>query len=390
MRITPPKRAIKKTPTIRTGVSRVEETYGKLLSLAHELGPRAKMPTVRELREDLNVSQATLDAAMVRLETQNVLVRRQGSGVYVSPRLKQRNIALLCDPEFFISSGVSPFWGHLVSQVRSLASQSEAVLNLQFLKPFVVDDLQITGDPEPIPAALQEAIHNQTVHGMICIGAPHPVSRWIEAQGVPVVAYAGAANYMLAHDNGALLEQGIAELMRQGCRSVMAWLPPFSPETRFVHEAYERAVLRHGKERFVPLFAAEAMPGGSASFGQYSFNLALQRFGVASLRPDGIVFVNDVHAQAVLMAFYRLGITVGKEVRVATHSNAGSPTLLAWHEQITRLEYDLSDLVTLLFETLDARMNGEEADWVLRGEGERVPEWRYSFTPKRIVPQPFL
>ena len=92
----------------------------------------------------------------------------------------------------------------------------------------------------------------------------------------------------------------------------------------------------------------------------------------------------------MLTAFYRLGIIPGKNIRVASHSNADSPTLLAWHDQITRLEFDLADLVTLLFETLDARMNNEEPDWVLRGNGERVPEWRYSFTPRLIVPKPFL
>ena len=162
----------------------------------------------------MHVSQATLDAALARLETRHVLVRRQGSGVYVSSRLRQHNIVLLCNPEHFIVSGASPFWGLLVEQIRQTAARSEAALSLQFLRPPMGAEPQ--NAPDYLPDTLRTQVNECMVHGVICVGAPHAVAQFFEAGGVPVVAYAGAANSIIAHADATAMEQGVAELHRQG------------------------------------------------------------------------------------------------------------------------------------------------------------------------------
>ncbi len=382
-----PRRAIKLTK----GSSKVDETYGHLLDLAHRLGPLAKMPTVRALREEMNISQATLDAALSRLEGQNVLVRRQGSGVYVSNRLRQRNIALLCDVEFFLAHGGSPFWSLLIEQIRELAAKNEAHLSLHFLRPFHQQTISHPQDPEPLSPALRDEIERGGIHGLLAIGAPHPVTRWIEAQGVPVVAYAGAANYMFGQSAATMIQLGIADLVRQGCERIEPWFHiDFDVQQggtsayHSLHEVYRGAMLSYGlaplSPHRVPTFESKSLSGAEEGYLR-----AMKQFGPGgshSELPDAILSTDDMQTQGLLMALYRLRIEPGTTIRVATHSNAGSMALAAWHHQITRLEYDLTTLVQLMFETLNALIGGEPPSW--EEQAVHVPEKMFMLEPRLI------
>ncbi|MBC8140643.1 MAG: LacI family DNA-binding transcriptional regulator [Armatimonadetes bacterium] len=362
--------------------SKVDETTERLLDLAHELGPSAKMPTVRVLREEWNISHATLDAALARLEERNIVVRRQGSGVYVSPGLRLRNIALLCDPDFFLLHGASPFWGLLIGQIRDLAARNEARLSLHFLLPQTENEPPAPLNAEPVPQPLREKIAGGAVHGLIAIGVEHAVSRWIEAQDVPVVAYAGAANYILGQGDETLVRMGITALAAQGCQQIAPWF--FSAKfSESNYAVYKATMTAHGLIPMPPLGHLPEGESDSASGYAAGFDLALRIFGGEN-PPDSFVCANDMQAQSVLMALYRLGLRPGKDVRVATHTNAGSSALLAWHPDIIRMENNPAELVRYLFETLDALMNGQTPQWL--PQGERVPEWRYQINPVLLLP----
>src|SRR5688500_12473756 len=101
--------------------TKLQETCGQLEDLAHSLGPDAKLPTVIQLRDRFGVSVATLNSALTELEAQRVIRRKHGVGIYVSPRIRQRTVCLICDPSFFRVAGASPFWNLLVDQVRQRA-----------------------------------------------------------------------------------------------------------------------------------------------------------------------------------------------------------------------------------------------------------------------------
>ncbi len=373
---------------------KVHETYSRLLGIAQKLGPHAKLPTVRELKEDLNVSQATLDAAFVRLEGQNILVRRQGSGVYVSPRLRLRNIILLCNPEYFMFGDSSPFWRLLVRQIREIAERNEAHLTLHFVRPHVEQELNHPQDAGPLSTTIREEIVAGGVHGIITVGVLHPVARWIEAQGVPVVAYAGAAEYVISHSNVSMIQMGVAALARAGCRRIDPWF--FSPISAAGNNAYtplytvyKGAMLAHGLSPS-PALEMGGEDEGSADtddvFAEY-YRIALERYSRkprTEERPIGIVSPNDMHTQAALMALYRIGLRPNRDIKIATHSNAGSTALLAWHPEIIRVEFDPAEIVRYLFETLDAMMNNEAPRWLSRAV--RTPEWMYLVEPSLILP----
>src|SRR3712207_3690640 len=85
----------------------------KLRELAHAKGLDAKLPTVKELCESLGTSQPTLNGALIRLEAERVIYRRDRSGIFVSPHLYSRTVAIVLDTSFFRVRGSSPFWDFL-------------------------------------------------------------------------------------------------------------------------------------------------------------------------------------------------------------------------------------------------------------------------------------
>lgn len=389
-RQTKPKLPVRQRNSSRRELSRVDEAYNQLLSLAHRLGPHAKLPTFRVLCEEMSVSQATLDTALSRLEEQNILVRRQRSGVYVSSRLRQRSIAVFCDSKYFLTSGNSPFWGILIEQIRLLALQNEAILSLHFLLSGQEKELEYPTDDSLIPTGLRDDIASGKVNGVICIGVPHSVARWIEAQSTPVVAYAGAAQYVVANSEATLIQIGVAELVRQGCRRIEPWLKGIGTEmmednnsSSSLYEIYRGAMLAHGLSP-LPTPRLTAIPENlGLTSVEYAYRLARIRLE-AEDRPDAILSSDDMLTQGFLMGMFRTGLQLNRDVRVATHTNAGSTTLLAWQEDLTQLEFDPAEVVRVLFETLDALMNKEHPSW--EATALKMPEFHYALLPRLQLP----
>lgn len=81
---------------------RLKATCIKLHDLALELGAEAKLPTIAELRDELEVSTYTLNAAIRELEQRQVLRSVNGVGIFVTPRKRMLtgNIGILGSTSF--------------------------------------------------------------------------------------------------------------------------------------------------------------------------------------------------------------------------------------------------------------------------------------------------
>ena len=66
-----------------------------LLGMACRLGPNEQMPTVRELCSSFDISSATLNQALRSLESRGAITRQHGRGIYVSPAIHQKTIAVV-------------------------------------------------------------------------------------------------------------------------------------------------------------------------------------------------------------------------------------------------------------------------------------------------------
>jgi len=357
--------------------TKLQETCGRLAEIAQELGPEAKLPTVLQLRDRLGVSVATLNAALSELEAQRLIRRKHGVGIYVSPRIQQRNVVLLCDPSFFRAPGASPFWNLLVDQVRRRAAEGNEAISLHF----AVDSLdrpQPQSGVELLNDGLADELAAGRIDGVLGVGLPLPVADWMERQNVPMVAFAGPGLCMVGIKASEYSRLGVAALARQGSRRIALWTvsSPFRPHGLYGPRAsvsdpqlgiFEEALRAHGRE-FDPALVRDSrslvVPGSyhTESHQEQGFRKAQEVFGPGTdpaTWPDGIISTDDMLTQGALTALHKLGMRIGEDVRIATHANVGSPALLGWEEELTLMEIDPAEIVSLMFAQLEACMDGD-------------------------------
>lgn len=358
--------------------TKFQEVCGRLTDLAHQLGPDAKLPTVLQLRDRLGVSIATLNSVLTELETQRVVRRRHGVGIYVAPDIRQHRVCLICDPSFFRVSGTSPFWGLLVEHVRRRAEAEREIFSFHFGleasdrnssdKPF--DELS-----PYLPEGMIEDLRGGRVDAVLGVGLPENTSEWIEHQNIPFVAFAGPGKYIVGVDSEEVIRQGVKHLCDQGCRKIAYWaaIAPHrhvvpDPNSSFV-ALYKEILIANGRS-FDPDLVwdnQQLIPEGGGihtlSHQEQGYHAAMEAFGPhtdPSDWPDGIFSADDMATQGLLTALQRLGIQVGEEIKIATHANAGSPALLGWEDRLTRLEIDPTEIVGGMFDTVEELLHGKE------------------------------
>ncbi len=376
-----------------------DNVYVGLLDLANTLGPNSKLPPVRQLREQFGVSRSTLDAALDRLENQRILTRRERSGVFVAPHLSQHTVYVLCDPSYFLRNGSSPFWSLLIERIKAAAADEDILLSVAFANYSDEGELPDIGeDRTPIPDWMCMDVEAGKVQGIILVGLKNRVARWIEARGVPVVAYAGAAKFIVTTPGSDIVQMGVAALVRQGCSKICLWSVPDLhigvSYRNFLEETFVGALRAHGLELQEGSFfrLPEGAAAQSTSYVHLGWTAAQHYFGLQSEMQgkfDGILSMDDMISQGGLMAMQRIGVPIGEQVRMATYANRYSPALLAWEDQITRMEIDLVELVGIILETLDALIEGNVERRLsfdpAEGNDRSIPE-RYRRVHPRLIP----
>lgn len=338
----------------------------QLTGFARSLGPGKKLPTVSELCEKTRVSVKTLDRALSELETRRLILRRNGVGIFVSPDVDKRVIALICDPMIFGPGQVSTFWETLLQEVRERAASDNQLLDLHFMS--------IVGNSMRLPSNVVADIRSRRIDGVLMVGTYRDGARWIEDSRVALVVFAGPGSHRVAIDTAAIIDLGARALARRGCRRIALW----GPESRVIDTeaanelrrsriaAFEQALAAFGLPCAPELIGADRVtvapgPWIQASRSQeQGYRLGLECFrGPAERRPDGIVIIDDVMAVGVFAALQELGFRPGADVQIASHTNRGSATLAGWENNVIRLEIDPKLLTKAMFKQLDRLMAGE-------------------------------
>ena len=65
-------------------------------------------------------------------------------------------------------------------------------------------------------------------------------------------------------------------------------------------------------------------------------------------------------ARGALITLQQLNLPAGLDIKIATHSNQGSPGLAPFAGSISLMEIDPTEIVGALFSQLETLMNGEE------------------------------
>jgi DNA-binding LacI/PurR family transcriptional regulator len=368
--------------------------------MARALGPDARLPTVLQLRDTLCTSVATVDSVLKELEAQKVLYRRHGVGIFVSPSLDQRVIGLVCAPEFLTVPGTSPFWELLVRHARARAESCREELAFHFAA-------HASEEAPPARPQLQDGLATDVavgrLDGLILVGLSKVTADWVEAQGVPCVAFAGPGPCTVATDGCELVRLAARALVDQGCRRVALW-SPLAPYRRPLEKSMDppevAALCGELEAQGIPYVASLTCRGGAdpagpvgprSSHQEQGFQTAHRVFAVPREQwPDGLIIADDMMTLGALAAFDQLGVRPGVDVRVVSHANRGSTALLGREQGLMLLEMDPEEVVQGLFDLLETRLHGREPEEPhLRVQPRwRLPEASQPAAPSGGQPSP--
>jgi|GEM_PF-651699 Transcriptional regulators len=353
-----------------SATSKTRAVCDRLTTLARELGPDAKLPTFVQMRNQLGVSAVTLTNALDALEAQQVVYRRHGVGIFASPKLWRKSVALVCEPSFFQVAGTSPFWQQLVSAVTSLAEGRQVDVSFHFSNP----------DEKGVSAMHEGVLHDirtGRIQGVISIGGGENAADLVRGYSVPFVSYAGEAPHMVVSDHMPVITRGVEQLGLRGCRRIALW-NPISPYRLYRRTIDDFEMARRNTEVFASALAEHGIPfvpelvdhnlhlwqNGEwrtlVSLQEQGYQMAYRAFREdASVKPDGIISTNDVMTHGALIALRELGIRVGRDIPVVSHANVGSPALLGDEKDLILVEVDPREIVQAMFEILEALMDGQ-------------------------------
>ena len=348
--------------------TRVQAISAQLLELAHQLGPDVKLPTVLQLCAQLGVSVTTLNTVLAELESQKVIYRRHGVGIFVSPQLRQKCVGLVCAPNFF-RAGISPFWQQLIEGVNRRATDAGEGFRFYLAMAPARPDLPVSED-------LFDDVCAGRLHGVLMVGQAAQTTAWLMSQQVPVVNFAGDGSWSVQIDYEAIVRAAVERLVAQNCRE-LAMATPAEPDnfgkTEFSSSA--QGFVDELQARDLPLEkswiwdaslaldeAATPMPDTHQEQG---YRAAMEIFGpdrALENRPQGLVVTDDMMARGALAALHKLNLQPDTDVKIVSHLNAGSTVLQDYQNELEFVIIDPADVTRTLFETLETLMNGETPD----------------------------
>ena len=359
--------AISSKKTRNTPQPKVDESCLRLTQLAHRLGADAQLPRVTDLKAELGVSLTTLDSALRRLEEQDVIYRKRGAGIFVSPAV-QATVGLICDPDMFRTAEHSPFWNMLVDFARERARSHGEGFEMHFGQ---------RQGAQPLQRGLGRDLQEKRISGVIGVGLYDDATDWIEAQGVPLVNLFGPGAHQILLNQAQLVREGVRELIALGCHKPALWyvVPPFRP--------IERKPRHSGRDQ-IPAFgealAAQGLPFDPAQIeaceelleaSDYRHTTSPSEQGRILVRrvfggpretwPDGLLITDDQMTRGALAEMERYEVRPGRDVFIVSHANSGSPVLEGYEDRLTRIEIDPHDVVNTVFATLETLMKRQEA-----------------------------
>lgn len=336
---------------------KVLELVAHLRDLALQKGPEAKLPTTRELCVLLKTNSATLNEALKELEQQNIIYRKQKSGIFVSPKLHRKTICVLFFSRLFKAEALSPFWTMLWAQFGQEMTTRNAEGNQYYSFYLVPESAGKEAGPEDLPEIVTELILAKRVHGVLAVGMEHAVYKWLVQQEIPSVTFAGIGSLIVVIYDEQAARMAIDDLVARGCHTIGVWVPSIGPigpyEEIPAYQGWKQRLTELQMPLHEELFRwGELDPMGDPyNYYQQGYQLARAVFTAPTrLKPDGLFITNDLMTAGALLAFDQLGIQLGRDINLVSMANTGSPVLAsAATGALTLVEIDVRELVQKMF-----------------------------------------
>lgn len=328
---------------------KVAQGVQALADLARRVGPGYKLPTVRELCKQMQVSRATLDSALDALEARGMLVRKHGSGLYVSDAIRMRRIGFVTQGHA-VDQSTGKFYQLLMNALRMECRKREDLLT-----QYIFDsEHERTGRS----AYLESEIANKRVDGLIAAGLNPEQSVRVQSLGVPHVSFCASYEYVprVDPDDRATITQGVMELARRGRRRIALVYPGYARVWESVPflEVFQEAMREVGATT-----QAKWLIGFDVDVALRSLEASKQfhRLWAEADRPDAMLSMNDEYTAGVLHAAEVLGVRIPQDLMVASHANAGLE--LFGGSEVIRIECDSSAIAAACLATLDEWLEGK-------------------------------
>jgi DNA-binding LacI/PurR family transcriptional regulator len=354
--------------TTRRVHAKIEDIRERLRTLAREIGPGSQLPTTRDLCILLNTSSATLTAALDLLETEQVLYRKERLGIFVAEAIHQKVIHVIFNIYSLTDLSRSPFWALLWAQILQEIERRSAFKDEQHRFHFICRP-----HGQSIPEDYITLLNSSLADGCLLIGINARTLDHTRLFHIPHVVFAGGGDIMVQTDASEKVRLGIYGLEQRGCSRIACWLPlwvtsdlDYTLREEVISEPW--LFKHHLTQMQLPFYrdlmrqasVPPSLDGKSLSLQDQGYLLVKEVFGSThSSKPDSIYISDDMLTSGALLAFDELGLQVGKDLQIATLTNAGSPILYGRTEQMITIEYDPADIVHAMFILLDeAMLNG--------------------------------
>lgn len=334
--------------------SKRRETVGAIRELAFRAGPGMKLPTVRELSARFAVARATVDDALDTLEAQGMIHRKHGSGIYVLPAVRQKTVGVVFGGDIF-SPGYSPFWSLLLLAIREQTA-GRAVRPRAYLD--IAEGRNGLGDHHQ----LEEDLNAERLDALLLIA---PQSGWNELEfvrrlTVPLVTLdARHKGWVVSLDMGAFLRQAARVVVDGGPARRVALLG-FDPD----RERFEDGLRRVGYDG-LPVGDWSYIRWASLIYGAGTHENCARKLvakvlseGGRAAFPDVIVSTEDTMTRGAVTALQAAGLQPGRDVRIVTSENRGSPVLEPYLDGLVRIVLDPAELIRAALGMLEILMDG--------------------------------
>lgn len=342
-------------PGMKDGkASRIEQVREGLLQLAIARGPGIKLPTVRELCSQFDVSFRTLEHAIIQLEQRQMLTRRQGSGIYPTERVRQKTIGVVFGGDIFRPS-FSPFWGLLLQSAKERAGAHGFIPRVY---------LDTAGDSRGLGGhdQLFEDLEEQRLDGLLLFtpNCTYDHAGQLRRYGIPVVSTNDpvSAASPVPDWQDEFLRLAAGELAAAGV-SRLGLLGP--PDRRPALENRMRAAgipHVHVADWSYETWAWILPNAHTREVCAHALTKGMIAARPTIPLPAALVSLEDTMTRGAITALHQAGLQPGRDIRIVSLGNSGSPVLEPYADSIAIIEIDPADFVAVMLERLDTLVNG--------------------------------
>lgn len=337
--------------------SKEDAIYDTISGMARRLGSGGRMPTISQLCETLSISRSTLDRVLRKLESNNIVRRKHGSGIFVSELIGRKTLGLVIGHKVF-DSNHSQFWILMLQAAQELTKRNKDEIRFYFDCPTLE-----SGEREGVH--IFEDLYNERLDGLLSI-ALAPQREWLEQFELPKVGYGDTGNEpcTVSLNNEVGYRFAAQSLIEVGCQSFgfFGLYPVISGKrnsqrfreglqvdgfTLDEDNVFNLKRFDFDKNHYeMGRFLAEEMFRKDGSLKEYPAKL------------DGISISDDLLAKGFLDTLTLMGVNFRDHFHIATMANRGATTLQLFEKQLHLVQFPVDDVMVMMLELLDMLMNG--------------------------------